>query len=121
MSRKSPPTPARIWMIVVATPVMNGTPRHSMFGRMAAGRASTTNGINPSARKTVALSGTNAIIHMPTENGPQHISAPLQNAPAIGEQLDDRKENHPGGDVEIVEQNAEQHHASGHAEDAGEK
>jgi hypothetical protein len=45
----------------------------------------------------------------------------LQNAPAIGEQLDDRKENHSRGDVEIVEQNAEQHHAPGHAEDAGEK
>ena len=27
--------------------------------------------------------------HIPTENGPQHVSAPLQNAPAIGEQLDD--------------------------------
>ena len=50
ISRKSPPTPARIWMIVVATPVTNGTPRHSMFGRMAVGKASTANGINPSAR-----------------------------------------------------------------------
>src|SRR5262249_45037805 len=38
ISRKSPPPPARIWMIVVATRVMNGPPRHSMFGRMAAGR-----------------------------------------------------------------------------------
>src|SRR5262249_50284302 len=36
ISRKRPPTPAKIWMIVVATPVMNGTPRHSIFGRMGA-------------------------------------------------------------------------------------
>jgi hypothetical protein len=35
-----------------------------MSGRTAAGSASIANGTNPSARYTVALSGTNAIIHM---------------------------------------------------------
>ena len=51
-----------------------------MFGRMAAGRASTTNGINPSARKTVALSGTNAIIHMPAKE----MAAPTTYQPKMG-------------------------------------
>ena len=37
ISRNSPPTPARNWMTVVSMPVRNGTPRHSMFGRMARG------------------------------------------------------------------------------------
>jgi hypothetical protein len=47
MSRKSPPTPASTCMTVVRTPVMNGTPRHSMFGRMVRGKASIANGIMP--------------------------------------------------------------------------
>src|ERR1700750_3040884 len=115
MSRNIPPTPARIWITVVATPVRNGTPRHSMFGRAAAGSASIANGISPSVRKTIALSGTKAIIHagegdgganhIPAEDRPEHVAAPLQRAPAVGEQLNDREQDHARGDVEIVEQN----------------
>jgi hypothetical protein len=50
MSRNSPPTPVSSWMIVVDTPVRNGTPRHSMFGRARAGNSSIANGISPSPR-----------------------------------------------------------------------
>ena len=50
ISSISPPTPARIWMIVVRKPVTTGTPRHSMLGRIAAGRTSITNGMMPSSR-----------------------------------------------------------------------
>jgi hypothetical protein len=81
ISRKSPPTPARIWMIVVTTPVKKGTPRHSMFGRREAGKASTTNGITPRDRYTIALSGTKAIIHM----HPNAITAPSTYQPKIGQ------------------------------------
>jgi len=47
---------------------------------MLTGRTSTANGINPSARKTIALSGTKAIIHM-TE---KEITAPATYQPKMG-------------------------------------
>ena len=47
---KALPTMVKKGVTVVNTPVRNGTPRHSMLGRMTAGSASTTNGIRPSAR-----------------------------------------------------------------------
>ena len=36
------------WITVVKMPVTNGTPRHSMFGRIDCGSTSTMNGISPS-------------------------------------------------------------------------
>jgi hypothetical protein len=51
-----------------------------MFGRMAAGSASTANGINQSARYTIALSGTKAIIHMPANE----MAAPATYQPKMG-------------------------------------
>jgi hypothetical protein len=43
----------------------------------------------------------------------------VQGTPAVGEELDDREEDHAGGDVEIIQQHAEQNHAPRHAEHAG--
>ncbi len=42
-------------------------------------------------------------------------------APAVGGELDDRKQHHAGGDREIDEDHAEQHHPAGHAEGAGDE
>jgi hypothetical protein len=53
------------------------------------------------------------------EDRPDHILPPRQRAPAVGRELDERKQHHAGGDVEIDQQHAEQHHAAGHAEHAG--
>jgi hypothetical protein len=52
-----------------------------MFGRAAAGSASIANGISPSVRKTIALSGTKAIIHMPAKE----MAAPTTYQPKIGQ------------------------------------
>jgi hypothetical protein len=51
-----------------------------MFGRAAAGSVSIANGINPSIRKTIALSGTKAIVHMPAKE----MAAPSTYQPKIG-------------------------------------
>ena len=68
-------------MMVVTTPVKNGTPRHSMFGRISAGKTSTTKGMRPRDMYTIALSGTKAIIHM----HPKAITAPSTYQPKIGQ------------------------------------
>jgi hypothetical protein len=46
---------------------------------------------------------------------------PLHDAQAVGKELDDREQDHPGGDIEVIEQHAEQHHPAGHAEHAGQE
>jgi hypothetical protein len=57
----------------------------------------------------------------PIENRPDDVRAPLDGARAVGHELDDREQDHGGGDVEIVQQHAEQNHAAGHAEHTGDK
>jgi hypothetical protein len=95
-----------------------------MFGRAAAGSASIEKHhrlVRHEGNHPHAGEGDGGANHIPAEDRPEHVAAPLQRAPAVGEQLNDREQDHARGDVEIVEQNAEQDHASGHAEHAGEK
>jgi hypothetical protein len=43
----------------------------------------------------------------------------MQRTPAVRGQLDDREQDHGGGDIEIDQQHAQQHHAARHAKHAG--
>ena len=132
MSRNSPPTPARNWITVVKMPVMNGTPRHSMFGRIDSGSSLDRERHQPEQEIDHRLVGHvgDAAHHregdqragdVPVEDRPQHEAPPLQRAPAVGDDLEDREQHHAGGDVEIDQQHAEQDHAAGHAEHAGDE
>jgi hypothetical protein len=55
------------------------------------------------------------------QDPPQHEAPPQRRAPHIGDELDDREQHHRGGDVEIDQQHAEQHHAARHPEGAGDE
>ena len=59
--------------------------------------------------------------HVPIEDWPQHILPPLVGTPAIGEELDDREEDHSARDIHVIQQHAEQHHPARHAEHAGDE
>src|SRR6185436_10612692 len=58
---------------------------------------------------------------IPIEDRPEHEAPPMQRPPAVGGDLQDREQHHAGGDVEINQQHAEQNHAAGHAEHAGDE
>jgi hypothetical protein len=59
--------------------------------------------------------------HVFEEDRPAHIVPPLIGAPAVGAELDDREQDHRARHVEVIEQHAEQDHASGHAEHTGDE
>jgi hypothetical protein len=59
--------------------------------------------------------------HIVEKNRPAHVAPPQRRPPAIGGKLDDGEQHHRDGDVEIDQQHAEQDHAAGHAEHAGQE
>ena len=132
MSRNSPPTPVSSWMMVVSTPVTNGTPRHSMFGRARAGNSSISERQQPEPEIDRRLARHDRDVahdrerhhrarHIDEEDAPQHEAPPQHRAPAVRDELDDREDHHRGRDVEIDQQHADQDHPARHPEQAGDE
>ena len=114
------------------TPVTNGTPRHSMFGRQSRGSASMANGSRPRLQIDHHLvrheldrihggKSDHRADHVLVDDRPAHSAAAGRRASHWRGLGRSRTGSSRWRRLEIVEQHAKQDHAAGHAERAGDE